>query len=112
VDVCLCQPWLSLIPLCLAVVRDLMCAMAAVCVLLGTRLRSSWPAQSRPGTYLNWLFLCDPSCLVSQIAPLIPTPRLHFLMTGFTPLTLESKVPLRVSLACLLASTRGLRLLC
>lgn len=28
--------------------------------------------------------------LVGLIAPLIPTPRLHFLMTGFTPLTTES----------------------
>lgn len=29
--------------------------------------------------------------LVGLIAPLIPTPRLHFLMTGFTPLTTDSE---------------------
>ncbi|KAK7073339.1 Tubulin gamma-2 chain [Halocaridina rubra] len=30
--------------------------------------------------------------LISLIAPLIPTPRLHFLMTGFTPLTTGQEV--------------------
>ncbi|MCL4146999.1 UNVERIFIED_CONTAM: hypothetical protein GTU68_046734 [Idotea baltica] len=29
--------------------------------------------------------------LIGLIAPLIPTPRLHFLMTGYTPLTTESE---------------------
>jgi tubulin gamma len=29
--------------------------------------------------------------LVGLIASLIPTPRCHFLMTGYTPLTLESE---------------------
>lgn len=29
--------------------------------------------------------------LVGLIAPLIPTPRLHFLMTGYTPLTTEDQ---------------------
>ncbi|KAG1670151.1 Tubulin gamma-1 chain [Nymphon striatum] len=30
--------------------------------------------------------------LIGLIAPLIPTPRLHFLMTGYTPLTTDSEV--------------------
>ncbi len=30
--------------------------------------------------------------LVGLIASLIPTPRCHFLMTGFTPLTIERQV--------------------
>lgn len=30
--------------------------------------------------------------LVSLIAPLIPTPRLHFLMTGYTPITTDQEV--------------------
>lgn len=30
--------------------------------------------------------------LISLIASLIPTPRLHFLMTGYTPLTTDSQV--------------------
>lgn len=30
--------------------------------------------------------------LVGLIAPLIPTPRLHFLMTGYTPLTTDQEV--------------------
>lgn len=30
--------------------------------------------------------------LVGLIAPLIPTPRLHFLMTGYTPLTTDPEV--------------------
>ena len=29
--------------------------------------------------------------LIGLIAPLIPTPRLHFLMTGYTPLTTDSQ---------------------
>ena len=31
--------------------------------------------------------------LIGLIASLIPTPRLHFLMTGYTPLTTDQKVP-------------------
>ena len=31
--------------------------------------------------------------LIGLIAPLIPTPRLHFLMTGYTPLTTEQEAP-------------------
>ena len=30
--------------------------------------------------------------LVGMIASLIPTPRLHFLMTGYTPLTTDTQV--------------------
>lgn len=30
--------------------------------------------------------------LVGLIGPLIPSPRLHFLMTGYTPLTTEHEV--------------------
>lgn len=30
--------------------------------------------------------------LIELIAPLIPTPRLHFLMTGYTPLTSDQEV--------------------
>jgi tubulin gamma len=30
--------------------------------------------------------------LIGLIAPLIPTPRLHFLMTGYTPLTTDQEV--------------------
>ena len=32
--------------------------------------------------------------LIGLIAPLIPTPRLHFLMTGYTPLTTDQEVSL------------------
>ena len=31
--------------------------------------------------------------LVGLVAGLIPTPRCHFLMTGYTPLTLDSEAP-------------------
>lgn len=30
--------------------------------------------------------------LIGLVAPLIPTPRLHFLMTGYTPLTNDHEV--------------------
>lgn len=33
--------------------------------------------------------------LIGLIASLIPTPQLHFLMTGYTPLTSENQVKLR-----------------
>ena len=29
--------------------------------------------------------------MISLIAPLVPTPRCHFLMTGYTPITLDNK---------------------
>lgn len=37
--------------------------------------------------------------LIGLIASLIPTPRLHFLMTGYTPLTTDSQVNLRDELS-------------
>ena len=37
--------------------------------------------------------------LIGLIASLIPTPRLHFLMTGYTPLTTDQKVSLNVLLS-------------
>ena len=45
--------------------------------------------------------------LIGLIAPLIPTPKLHFLMTGYTPLTTEVIVILKIvlfkmSLSCFL----------
>ena len=40
--------------------------------------------------------------LIGLIASLIPTPRLHFLMTGYTPLTTDQKVILTVQLNSLL----------
>lgn len=30
--------------------------------------------------------------LISLVAPLIPTPRLHFLMTGYTPLSADHEL--------------------
>lgn len=33
--------------------------------------------------------------LIGLISSLIPTPRLHFLMTGYTPLTTDSQVRVR-----------------
>lgn len=35
--------------------------------------------------------------LVSLIASLIPTPRLHFLMTGYTPLTADQQAGTEIS---------------
>ena len=35
--------------------------------------------------------------LIGLIAPLIPTPRLHFLMTGYTPLTTETNDHIEIS---------------
>lgn len=36
--------------------------------------------------------------LIGLTAPLIPTPQLHFLMTGYTPLTTDSDVNYRIFL--------------
>ena len=36
--------------------------------------------------------------LIGLIAPLIPTPQLHFLMTGYTPLTTDNDVNLFIKL--------------
>lgn len=35
--------------------------------------------------------------LIGLIASLIPTPRLHFLMTGYTPLTTDAQVSTKLS---------------
>ena len=50
---------------------------------------------------MNFYILCSTATLrypsymnndlIGLIAPLIPTPKLHFLMTGYTPLTTESE---------------------
>lgn len=37
--------------------------------------------------------------LIGLISSLIPTPRLHFLMTGYTPLTTDSQVLLAVTIS-------------
>ena len=41
--------------------------------------------------------------LIGLIASLIPTPRLHFLMTGYTPLTTDQKVSEKEQLIPLMA---------
>lgn len=46
---------------------------------------------SRYPSYMN-------NDLIGLIAPLIPTPRLHFLMTGYTPLTTDQEVLLATTL--------------
>ena len=38
--------------------------------------------------------------LIGLIASLIPTPRLHFLMTGYTPLTTDAQVITPISHMC------------
>jgi hypothetical protein len=72
------------------------------CVLNGSphkvetsKLEKEWPFKkclfcfslSRYPSYMN-------NDLIGLIAPLIPTPRLHFLMTGYTPLTTDQEVSL------------------
>lgn len=56
--------------------------MSHINALISTIMSIS-TATLRYPSYMNNYF-------VGLIAPLIPTPRLHFLMTGFTPLTTES----------------------
>lgn len=51
--------------------------------LISTVMSASTTTLRYPG-YMN-------NDLVSLIAPLVPTPRCHFLMTGYTPITLEKK---------------------
>lgn len=41
--------------------------------------------------------------LIGLIASLIPTPRLHFLMTGYTPLTTDQSVRTELYLRCKVA---------
>jgi len=52
--------------------------------LVSTVMATSTTTLRYPG-YMN-------NDLIGLIASLIPTPRLHFLMTGYTPLTTDSKV--------------------
>merc|ERR1719460_1157896 len=52
--------------------------------LVSTVMAASTTTLRYPG-YMN-------NDLVGLVASLIPTPRCHFLMTGYTPLTVESKV--------------------
>nr|WAQ15575.1 tubulin gamma 2 [Halisarca dujardinii] len=54
--------------------------------LVSTIMATSTATLRYPG-YMN-------NDLIGLIASLIPTPRLHFLMTGYTPLTTESQVAL------------------
>ena len=51
--------------------------------LISTVMSASTTTLRYPG-YMN-------NDLISLIAPLVPTPRCHFLMTGYTPITLDSK---------------------
>ncbi|KAG0727827.1 Tubulin gamma-1 chain [Chionoecetes opilio] len=50
-----------------------------------SNIMSTSTATLRYPSYMN-------NDLIGLIAPLIPTPRLHFLMTGFTPLTTDQEV--------------------
>jgi tubulin gamma len=52
--------------------------------LIATVMTSSTTTLRYPG-YMN-------NDLISLIAPLVPTPRCHFLMTGYTPITLDNKI--------------------
>jgi len=47
--------------------------------------------------------------LISLIAPLVPTPRCHFLMTGYTPITLDNKISLIRKTSVLDVMTRLLK---
>ena len=51
--------------------------------LISTVMCSSTATLRYPG-YMN-------NDMISLIAPLVPTPRCHFLMTGYTPITLDNK---------------------
>jgi len=59
--------------------------------LVSTIMATSTTTLRYPG-YMN-------NDLIGLIASLIPTPRLHFLMTGYTPLTTDQKVSLNVLLS-------------
>lgn len=52
--------------------------------LVSTVMAASTTTLRYPG-YMN-------NDLIGLVASLIPTPRCHFLMTGYTPLTVESQV--------------------
>lgn len=53
---------------------------------LVSTIMSGSTATLRYPTYMN-------NDLISLVAPLIPTPRLHFLMTGYTPLSTDQEAP-------------------
>jgi tubulin gamma len=53
---------------------------------LVSTIMSASTATLRYPSYMN-------NDLIGLIAPLIPTPRLHFLMTGYTPLTTDKEAP-------------------
>ena len=55
-----------------------------MCYQVSTVMAVSTTTLRYPG-YMN-------NDLIGLIASLIPTPRLHFLMTGYTPLTTDSQV--------------------
>ena len=59
-------------------------SMQQVNSLISTVMCASTTTLRYPG-YMN-------NDLISLIAPLVPTPRCHFLMTGYTPITLDNKV--------------------
>jgi tubulin gamma len=52
--------------------------------LISTVMSASTTTLRYPG-YMN-------NDLISLIAPLVPTPRCHFLMTGYTPISLDNKM--------------------
>lgn len=56
----------------------------ASCIQVSTIMSASTTTLRYPG-YMN-------NDLIGLIASLIPTPRLHFLMTGYTPLTTDQSV--------------------
>lgn len=56
------------------------------CTQVSTIMSASTTTLRYPG-YMN-------NDLIGLIASLIPTPRLHFLMTGYTPLTTDQSVSL------------------
>merc|ERR1712093_578156 len=58
-------------------------SVAEINSLVSTVMAASTTTLRYPG-YMN-------NDLVGLVASLIPTPRCHFLMTGYTPLTIESK---------------------
>lgn len=66
-------------------------SFAQINSLVSTVMAASTTTLRYPG-YMN-------NDLVGLIASLIPTPRCHFLMTGYTPLTLESSEGLQVNSA-------------
>jgi len=59
-------------------------SMAQTNALISTVMAASTSTLRYPG-YMN-------NDLISLLAGLIPTPRCHFLMTGYTPLSIESQI--------------------